>query len=358
MKTRNQPLDILRGIAILLVIGHHFPYFRILYQIGWSGVDLFFVLSGFLVSGLLFSEYQKRGNLNITRFWIRRGFKIYPAFYFLMLLTLFALLEIHKLDIRKMLAGIFFLQSYLPHIWGHAWSLSVEEHFYFLLPLLLLAIVKVSPNKANPFTSVPWVFLFLATACLTLRYIGFLHGLSGFTLHSETHLRVDGLFFGVTLSYFYYFHRERFQSVAKKPIWLLSIPLLIPMTFMPMNGEFMDTFGLTVIYLGYGCLLLWSVGLPASKNPVARFVAWIGKYSYSIYLWHIPLRECLYRGHVSFEFFVVGTIASIFFGVLMAKLIEFPGLKIRDKMFPQFGRGTASSYLVGEPRTNLQRGIA
>ena len=86
--SRIKQLDVLRGIAIVLVLGSHMPASDLWSQIGWVGVDLFFVLSGFLVSGLLFNEYKKHGQIRLGRFLIRRGFKIYPAFYFLILVTI------------------------------------------------------------------------------------------------------------------------------------------------------------------------------------------------------------------------------------------------------------------------------
>ncbi|MBX6315440.1 MAG: acyltransferase, partial [Isosphaeraceae bacterium] len=95
---RDLGLDILRAVAILLVLGHHAPFspsdrpillraplFALLYG-GWCGVDLFFVLSGFLVSGLLFTEFKAHGRISPGRFLIRRGFKIYPQFYIYIIL--------------------------------------------------------------------------------------------------------------------------------------------------------------------------------------------------------------------------------------------------------------------------------
>jgi len=80
MNSRNQSLDMLRGVAVLLVLGRHMDGAGIWSSAGWCGVDLFFVLSGFLISGLLFTEFKKTGTIDVKRFWIRRGFKIYPAF--------------------------------------------------------------------------------------------------------------------------------------------------------------------------------------------------------------------------------------------------------------------------------------
>lgn len=87
-KNRNQAIDFLRGVAVALTIFRHFGVNLFLYKIGWVGVDLFFVLSGFLVSGLLFGEYKKTGGIDFPRFFVRRGLKIYPLFYLIILVYL------------------------------------------------------------------------------------------------------------------------------------------------------------------------------------------------------------------------------------------------------------------------------
>src|ERR1700754_2595070 len=78
---RLRELDFLRGIAIILVLMRHIPLSSYTTNLGWIGVDLFFVLSGFLVSGLLFKEYMRYGKINPGRFLIQRGFKIYPIYF-------------------------------------------------------------------------------------------------------------------------------------------------------------------------------------------------------------------------------------------------------------------------------------
>jgi len=120
MNSRHQSLDVLRGIAVLLVIADHYalvinsknPMFDTLGR----GVDLFFVLSGFLISGLLFSEYKATQKLSLKRFWIRRGFKIYPAFYaFIFVGAAFSLSG--AISAKLFLSEALFLQGYFPHFW-------------------------------------------------------------------------------------------------------------------------------------------------------------------------------------------------------------------------------------------------
>src|SRR5205814_1907553 len=221
---RNLQLDFLRGVAILLVILRHTALFHIpgweasLVQFGWAGVDLFFVLSGFLISGLLFSEYRQNGMIRFARFAVRRALKIYPAFYFLVLLTVLAGIAFHTSDavLRPLLHDVFFIQSYIPGTYGHFWSLSVEEHFYILLPVLLY-------------------FIFILAGVFLIS--------PGFLLTQET--------------------------------------------------PWMYTYGFTVLYLGFGAILIGMLSAPMELMPrvlqvFLRPFAFIGGFSYSIYLWHIP----------------------------------------------------------------------
>src|SRR5277367_5590669 len=211
---RNKRLDVLRCVAILLVIGHHAQTFPVWTRTGWVGVDLFFVLSGFLISGLLYSEYKKRQNISVGRFFIRRGLKIYPAFYFFLLATLAAQLLLFKgsVPLRPYLYEMLFIQNYHFGIWLHTWSLAVEEHFYIALALLLVVFARLSPARANPFRAIPWIFVFVAFTCMLLRILTIrLTSPSIFRtpwVMNTTHCRVDGLFFGVFIGYLYHFRPE------------------------------------------------------------------------------------------------------------------------------------------------------
>jgi len=344
-RSRNQPLDILRGVAILLVLTFHWPSLRTQFKMGWSGVDLFFVLSGFLISGLLFSEYSRFREIRAGRFLIRRAFKIYPAFYVFMIYTLVEGLATGSFVLRNMLAEVFFVQDYFTHVWLHTWSLAVEEQFYLVLPLLLLLMIKILGRSGNPFRAVPWTFVVIATGCLLFRTIRIYDGVDPGLVTCPIHARMDSLFAGVFLSYCWKFKREAFLRAAKKPIWALGVVLLLPAVFFPLGTPIMNSVGFTSVYIGYACLLVWAVPRAESRNPLARSTAWIGRYSYSIYLWHYPIVNLVLSGHQGPAAFFCYAAASIVFGAGMSWLIEIPNLKLRDRLFPVIGPA-AGDYKV------------
>ena len=211
VNSRNQSLDVLRGVAILLVLGCHVPYFSVWHKIGWAGVDLFFVLSGFLISGLLFREFIETGAIDFQRFIVRRGFKIWPALY--VYLVLMRLLVAGQTEVQSgFFQSALFVRNYFPmarhagFLFDHTWSLSVEEHFYLALPLILLALIRFRGKRGLRF--IPVLFVVIAVICLGLRVA--LHPAESYA----THFRIDQLFAGVTLGYLYQFHREGFRTLA------------------------------------------------------------------------------------------------------------------------------------------------
>ncbi len=165
---RNKRLDVLRCIAVLLVMLNHSEMWPRITHNFWIGVDLFFVLSGFLISGLLFSEYKKHNSIGFRRFFVRRGLKIYPAFYLFMLFTwaISGWVLHDRARAGRYLAEALFVQNYWQGVWDHTWSLGVEEHFYILLPILLLFLVRRSPGRRDPFRSLPLIFAGVAAGSL------------------------------------------------------------------------------------------------------------------------------------------------------------------------------------------------
>jgi peptidoglycan/LPS O-acetylase OafA/YrhL len=357
---RFKQIDILRTIAVLLVLGRHLKpcppeTSLVLHELtdlwsqgGWIGVDLFFVLSGFLVSGLLFREYEKFSTVDLKRFLIRRGFKIYPPFWLLIAVTVLVRLRLHSgLSWRAVTSELLFVQNYGTPLWNHTWSLAVEEHFYFLLAAGVFALVKVKGRASNPFKAIPAAFFVVALLCLGLRLLvssqaPFVNETHAF----PSHLRLDALFFGVLISYFFYRHPRKFIAAAQRfrrllcyaGVLLLLPPFLLPQEITP----FIYTYGMTLCYLGSGCLLVAALGLPSPKSSLANAIAYAGSHSYSVYLWHIPVAvwgadfaaRLVPQQHSWFMYFLIYTLGTFVFGIAMARMVEFPVLSIRDLLFP------------------------
>lgn len=371
---RIQQLDVLRCIAVLVVIVRHIglgkeneglrrflgtiyhsetawgAVGRSLLEAGWSGVDLFFVLSGFLVSGLLFREYEKRGDVRIGRFLIRRGFKIYPPFYFLLAIStgLILFTGAHHVSLSALLCEALFVQNYGPNLWGHTWSLAVEEHFYILLSLLVLVLSR--RGGGNPFRWLPGIFVVVGTACLGLRIAtAVLYPEFEYKTHIfPTHLRIDSLMFGVLISYYFHFSPKKVAGIMKRQglLAVIAAVLIAPVFFLPQESVLMRTGGFTLLYVGFGALLLLSLSLPAGDGAISRNIfgltGGIGRHSYSIYLWHLPVitmavplvMKVLHRrpsAGLEGGLYVVGALVC---GIVMAKVIEFPALAVRDRYFP------------------------
>jgi peptidoglycan/LPS O-acetylase OafA/YrhL len=333
---RQLSLDLLRGIAVLLVVVCHChvaePILATVRRGGWIGVDLFFVLSGFLVAGLLFKQHAKEGRIRPINFLVRRGFKIYPAFWVFIAVTIASFVVTNGyVPWSKLANELLFIQSYTEHrLWGHTWSLAVEEHFYFLLPLILCPLAKVNfkPLPRIVFTTMGMLLLAkLLNACQPFRpQITFF-----------THLRIDALFFGVLLSYWHHTW-PAFNAFCKQYARLLLIAgclVLLPcFMFDHENTPFIYSAGQTLNSLAAGCILMALVCGEVADNSLNRGLAWIGQYSYSIYLWHnfviIGLVPMLRLDEHGALFVYAAMIGSVAMGAMMSRLVEAPALQLRD----------------------------
>ncbi len=338
---RIKGLDFLRGIAILLVLfRHNIIGDNLLYHFGWLGVDLFFVLSGFLVSGLFFHEYKKKNSVNVKRFLIRRAFKIYPPFYFFALSTiLFHWFSTHSMySVNQILSEVLYVQSYFPSIWLHTWSLAVEEHFYITLAIFVFIIVKFK-LITRPMFNILFLISLLVLS-FVLRYdISFPHRLDATFGFQQSHLRSDGIIIGVLISYLYRFTNFNQFFVRYKYLFLILGTILIVPGFVFKAGSFfMNTWGLSSVNLGFGIFTLLSVNTAIftkkwNRIPTA-IVTFIGIHSYSIYLWHMnanEISEVIFGTHkwlVSISFFIF----SIFLGAFFSIVIEKPFLRLRDRI--------------------------
>ncbi|MEI7507990.1 MAG: acyltransferase [Flavobacterium sp.] len=361
-KNRLRELDFLRGIAIVLVLLRHQYLFQFTKNMGWIGVDLFFVLSGFLVSGLLFKEYLKYGNIKPKLFLIRRGFKIYPIYFIFYLLYLIPILIKHKLEWVGLLSDVFFVQNYVLG-WGYAyaasWSLAVEEHFYFGFALLLYWALKKKwiyvKKESHKISGLGLLIVAIMILCFGLRLVSNIYfpndNVRNFTM---THLRVDSLLAGVFVSYLYYFRTEfltHFFNSYKKILLLLALLLVSFSPIIdPMDSFYIRTFGFTFLYIGFGIVLVYflidkNINKTLNKcfsNTMVNTISKIGFSSYSIYIIHtfvnyfyrlansLIFHESLHQNFI----FIASSLSSIVIGIAMTTYIEKYFLNIRDRRYP------------------------
>lgn len=352
-RARNMPLDVLRALAVIFVYGAHITTplprnwtrgFAIYWtSYGRAGVDLFFVLSGFLISGLLIDEFVARKDVDVRRFLIRRAFKLYPAYYiFLAYLILMptakAVLVGHgaastfAVGCKQMLPNFFFVQNYIydtAYTPMHTWSLAVEEHFYLVIPFLLVFLMR--RNRVR------WLF------ALALLGEGFskwcmFHGSGPFA----THVCFSELLAGVCLRSSWHLSPS-FRDFCGSVAWPLTLAgVLLIAVPTPLKTITVEGGGVLVIA---GAIHLNRDSFPRSARVlefVPRTLAWIGFYSYSIYLWHVTtgrIADKFLTGRFlgSFGWFPCMTasmIVAILAGILLSKLIEYPMLKLRDRIWP------------------------
>lgn len=355
---RLPQLDFLRAVAVILVIGNHSSVCppevsiylnqltKIWYRGGWAGVDLFFVLSGFLVSGLLFNEFSKRGDINLKRFLVRRGFKIYPAFWLLIFITFVVTVANGEAVYRGgFLSEFLFIQNYHAGVWQHDWSLAVEEHFYIFLTFLFFILLVVGKRtKQNSFAFIPKLTFALAVICLSFRLITAAYLPFNYEINIEqTHLRIDSLFFGVYLSYLWNLRglsENVFLEKNKNLVGLAGAACFVPAFVFELNETaWLWTIGLTLLYVGGGLILLALLKTDFKGDVILHRVAAVGKYSYSIYLWNLPVHFWLmkFTNLASENWFLYAFIywsGTFMLGIGTAKLVEYPVLRLRDKLMP------------------------
>lgn len=362
--TRLRELDFLRGIAILLVVLRHQKLFDFTVKMGWIGVDLFFVLSGFLVSGLLFQEYINFGNIKPKLFLIRRGFKIYPIYFLFYFLYITPKIIKHQFEWKGLFSDFLFIQNYV-YGWGYAyvpsWSLAVEEHFYFGFALLLWFVIKNDnfdfKNNFKVFKISKFEILLISIMVLTLvmRIISSVYFTeNGSTNITMTHLRMDSLLAGVLISYSYYFKKDKlicFFVANKVKLLILSLLLISFTPFVDFEESiFVRTFGFTFVYVAFGILIVYFLTDVRINNqldtffskPIVDCISKIGFSSYSIYIIHgfvnwifALINTYVLNSIINQTFtFIITSIISVLSGMFMTFYIENYFLKMRNKYYP------------------------
>lgn len=345
---RSIELDFVRGIAILLVVGAHartIPtsnslYLFLLYpgkQFGGVGVDLFFVLSGFLVGGLLMKEYKTSNSLDARRFIFRRGMKIWPAYYFYILLEIVT----HSHPLKTFLwQNLLHIQNYTGSSLSTTWSLAVEEHFYLAFALGMAWVVK---KQWAPLRILKWLSIIMGVVFLVRTACYFSFGRD--VAFAQTQCRLDALVCGVILALVYHFFPDSFQRLSRQRSLLITI-VGLTVAYLCLNTSDMiaSTIGYCVRYLGASALLLllYSHSARIRNNILYRIVAIFGVYSYGIYLYHYSVtRYCLrLTEHLPASaqwptLMLTQYLFALLLGATMTLIVEWPFLRYRDRIFPQ-----------------------
>lgn len=350
---RSVELDFVRGIAILMVMGFHFHTVHTGYafisfieyplkSFGREGVNLFFTLSGFLVGGLLLRQYAHKGHIDARRFIMRRIFKIWPAYYVLILFHVLA--HRHPLN-TFLIQNLTHLQNYFGTSITQTWSLAVEEHFYLFLPALLLVLARLRLRAGM-------IVVLLSTICLivlVMRSIAVSHGdLDG--TFNYTQYRVDSLLYGVILATIYWMTPETYKRIARSTGFLLAaVAVLVAwLVFATPHVALDQSIGYTIQAIGFCAfiVLMLEHSGAARATWLYRAVAWLGVYSYGIYLWHslalapgdLLINKALAHGLPPLVVWAMALVAqfaiAIIIGYATTRAIEYPFLRLREALFP------------------------
>jgi peptidoglycan/LPS O-acetylase OafA/YrhL len=279
-------LDGLRAIAVGLVMLVH-AHFS-LGQNGQLGVAIFFALSGFLITTLLLEEFQANRSVSMTGFYIRRTFRLFPALYSMLAVVVFYAMFIATPGLRSQIVAEALPASLyvynIASLWGwqtttvmlgHTWSLAVEEQFYLLWPWVLLLALRTRNLKG-----LTWFLAAFISAMMILRFFDLLPVIVGLIFQ-------ESIFAGCLLALM------RWQGLLPKripePVILSSLILLLTVGIFPIEFPFpiFNLGGIVALVLIYG-VVNQSGGFSGKmlKHP---WLVSVGKVSYALYLWHLPI---------------------------------------------------------------------
>ncbi len=360
LTARLNGLDHLRALAITLVFLFHygrlFPHpewVETISKYGWTGVDLFFVLSGYLIASQLFSSIESQGSFSWSEFFTKRFFRIIPAY--LVMVALYFLFPV--LREREGLAPLWKYLSFTQnfgldlHVHGtfsHAWSLCIEEQFYFFLPLTLLLLLRKRWLRKGYL-----ILIGLWIAGFVLRWYSWAvlvepltgtdtFGLSWYKyIYYPTYCRLDGLIAGVSIAAAFQF-APRFKMMVQKRrniLLVLGIVLSIGAYFLCLDEISFraSVFGFPLVALGYACIVAAAISPSCFLYKVrSRATTFIAALSYGIYLTHkiiihsiqnllLPIAEP--DGMIVF---LCCILASVIGAWVLQLLVEQPMLQLRN----------------------------
>lgn len=348
MARRIPSLDGIRAIAVLMVLLGHSVYglpVAAATVVGWFqvsrvGVSVFFVLSGYLITRLLVEEQRRDGSISLKAFYVRRFFRIIPAYYvYLTCILLASRAGVLTLPRSGVVPAYLFIWNYSPQadgwFYAHTWSLSMEEQFYLLWPPLLAALglragfrLAVGIILVSPLSR-------LATYALMPAFRGQIPAM----LHSHG----DVLMFGALLALGS--GQPRFEGwvswlFARKAHVIAGVALVVStLVGHALRGGYMLPVGLSVEGASIAILLLWLVRNPDSapgRVLNTRPLIFIGTLSYSIYLWQPAF---LHREDIGWAVPFPASLLMVGLAAFASyRLVEAPFLRLRDRALARLRR--------------------
>ena len=343
-------LDGIRAIAVIMVLAYHLKL--ALFKSGFLGVTVFFVLSGYLITGILISEVEEEGTIDLKNFWLRRIRRLVPAVMSMAVVIIFVSAVVNRVIFTKgckdFLASVlgfnnwwqifnkvsYFEAAGVPSPFTHCWSLAIETQFYLIYPLILLGIYKLVKSRGEGRAKRGLLFagvtLLLALISVILMIVLFDPQQDASRVYYGTDTRAFSLLFGALLAILWEYRMvpRRLSASVNMVLGSVSFAVLLVMTiaingssnFWYRGGQFVGTIlTVLVIYTVSGRKTWLSRFL---SNPVLK---WIGDRSYSIYLWHYPIILLISKGiKASWWITLIEIVLSVVLAELSYRFIETP----------------------------------
>ena len=344
--SRSRDLDGVRGLAILLVVAAHSGL-----PVRWgglSGVTLFFVLSGYLITSLLLREWDRWGSISLWRFWGRRALRLLPALVVLLLLVPPLLLATGDGRITDYpvaaLASLFYVGNWVRiagtdlGVLNHLWSLSVEEQFYVVWPLAFIALMR----WARPYA--------MHVVVAATSVLAFYRSWTLDTSDIATSVNVFALLLGVALAYALSGAAHRgWRLPQSHPIF----PLLVILIVSAFPGHSPDADHgllrpLAVVYALIGTWLVYSAANGHSRFLGSRVMVFFGTISYALYLWHQTLINSRLLGEHSTPRNLLLIAVAVLLSWLSWVLVERPVGRLRGRLRLDRPSGRQQAYAASQ----------
>jgi peptidoglycan/LPS O-acetylase OafA/YrhL len=328
-------LDGLRAISIFLVLTSHLITPKVP---GGYGVFLFFVISGYLITRLMFQELNANKFFSLAGFYKRRIFRLYPIiFIYSILIVITSSIPLKNINYLEPLSALFYFANYLcPHyeILGLEyqmpfkifWSLSVEEHFYFVFPILFI-IFRGLPYRIATLSIVVIISVFLLRAYYIL-YVSPIP--QGNYMYMRTEFRADSIAYGVLLASLCELRWGR-KLLSLADSWFAATICLLFLFIVatlpnPFKVIFRDVLMGSSVVIGISAILFGNKFYLLATLLNFKPISWIGKISYSLYVWHLPV-DLLVQKFMP-GYWLVSVVASIAIATFSYYFIELPFIKL------------------------------